>query len=320
MPSLRVGGRPALTPFVRRDALMGTEVLQCVHGIHAPRVAERAAGEIRRLESLWSPFLEGSEIASLARYAGVRAVALSPETVQVLSYAIEMHAFSGGAFDVSLGPVIRLWREAGRRGSPPASEEIAWALGLKGCAEIEFCSGGKGYLPRKGQSVDLGGIGKGFAADRTREIYLDAGIRSGFVNLGGNVSVIGGKPDGSRWIVGIRDPGGGREECIGYVEAEDCSVVTSGAYERFFHIMDPSTGLPCRSDVAGVTVVADSSLAADALSTAAFVLGVEKGKELIESRGGAWAVFIDTAGNIHLTAGTGKDFHLLPPNAAGATS
>ncbi len=329
MLRLRAGGRPAMFPFVRRDTLMGTEVHQCVHGIHAHRVAEKAVGEIKRLESLWSPFLEGSEVVALSHSAGLRAVPLSPETVCVLLFAIEMNALCAGAFDVSLGPVIRLWREAGRRGSPPAPGAIAAALGLKGSAEVEVSSAGGGYLPRKGQGIDLGGIGKGFAADRVREIYLDAGIRSAFVNLGGNVFVVGRKPDGRRWNVGIRDPRGGRDECVGYAQAEDCSAVTSGAYERFFecagiryhHIIDPATGRPSESDVAGVTVFAQSSMAADALSTAAFVLGVEKGMELIESREGARAVFIDAQGRIRLTRGLEKDFHpVFGPVGEAATS
>lgn len=326
MIRVRAGNRPAMSPVVRRDALMGTEVLQCVHGIHAQRVSERVVGEIRRLEGLWSPFLEGSEVFALCRFAGLRPVTLSPETVRVLLFAIEMNAFYAGAFDVSLGPVIRLWREAGRRGSPPAPGAIAAALGLKGSEEIEVSSEGSGYLPRIGQGIDLGGIGKGFAADRAREIYLDAGVVSAFVSLGGNVSVIGRKPDGRKWNIGVRDPRGGRDECVGYVQAEDCSAVTSGAYERFFeckgiryhHIIDPATGMPCESDVAGVTVISESSMAADALSTAAFVLGVEKGMKLIESREGARAVFIDTQGSIHLTGGMEKDFHSLPLNAGPA--
>jgi FAD:protein FMN transferase len=298
-----------MAPVRRCDALMGTTVFQEVHGINAAQAAHNVVREIQRLEGLWSPFLETSEISLLNRSAGVRPVPVSPETVRILSFAKALRALSEGAFDVSAGPLIQLWRESLKKGSTPLDRGIQEARALMYRGEIQFLSDCQVYLPQKGQAVDLGAIGKGFAADRAAGIYRNAGIHSACISLGGNVLVVGHKPDGKCWSVGIRDPKGEREECLASVEAEDISVVTSGAYERFteidgvryHHIIDPSTGRPCESDAASVTVIASSSMVADALSTAAFVLGIEKGTRFIESLKGVQAVFVDASGQFTKT-------------------
>jgi thiamine biosynthesis lipoprotein len=171
-------------------------------------------------------------------------------------------------------------------------------------------------LRRVGQSIDLGGIGKGFAGDRFLEIFKKYGISSAFTNIGGNVAAIGAKPDGSPWRVGIQHP---RQEnsLIGLVSVADRAVVTSGDYQRYFmgrdgkryhHILDTSTGYPAESGLVSVTVVAGSSTAADALSTILFVAGMKKGLELLGRFPGAEAVFIDAALGVHVTAGLKQSF------------
>jgi thiamine biosynthesis lipoprotein len=302
----------ALSPHRRSDMLMGTPVIQNVHGINAAHVAEQVTAEIRWLEGLWSRFLDGSEVGLLHRFAGVRPVPVSPETIRLLLDAKEMHALSAGAFDVTVGPLTRLWGDALKKGALPEDHAIAAALTLKGSDEI-LAGNGEAHLPRVGQCLDLGAIGKGCAADRACDLYRDSGVRSAFISLGGNVAVVGRRPDGERWKVGIRNPAGGREDVIGFIEAEDCSVVTSGAYERFFecngvryhHILDPATGRPVETDLASVTVISRSSTQADALSTAVFVLGLRKGLEMIGSIEGIGAVLIDASGNVHdITSGS----------------
>jgi FAD:protein FMN transferase len=303
--------KATLAPCRRSDAAMGTTVNQEVNGINAAQAAEDVFREIKRLEGLWSPFLGTSEITLLNTSAGIKPVPVSPETARILSFAKSVHSLSSGAFDISAGPLIQLWRESLQKGSPPREERINDAGALKGCAEIRVIAGCQAYLPRKGQSVDLGAVGKGYAADRAGEIYRRSGIRSACISLGGNVLVVGRRPGGECWTIGVRDPAGGRDECIGYFKVEDCSAVTSGGYERFVeregsryhHIIDPATGRPSASDAASVTVIASSSMVADALSTAAFVLGIEKGRRLIESLKGVQAVFVDNKAKIQPTVG-----------------
>lgn len=312
MPFTRPRSKVILEPVRRSDALMGTAVFQEAYGINAERAAQDVFREIQRLEGLWSPFLDASEISLLNRSAGVRPVPVSPETARILSFAKAVWFLSSGAFDVSTGPLIQLWRESLEKCTLPSSDAIGEALALKGCGEIRLLPDWQAYLPRKGQAVDLGAVGKGFAADRAGEIYRQSGIRCACISLGGNVLVVGRRHDGDCWTIGVRNPAGGRDECIGYFEAENCSAVTSGGYERFVehegsryhHIIDPATGRPSASDAASVTVIAPSSMVADALSTAAFVLGVEKGKRLIESFKGVQAVLVDSKGKVHQTAGS----------------
>jgi thiamine biosynthesis lipoprotein len=164
-------------------------------------------------------------------------------------------------------------------------------------------------LKRTGQSIDLGGIGKGFAADKIVELFRGYGISSAFTNFGGNVAAIGSKPDGSPWHVGIRHPRK-EEGLIGAVLVSDKSVVTSGDYQRYFvdndgiryhHILDPATGYPADSGLVSVTVISDSSVTADALSTLLFVAGMEKGIECLESFPGTEAIFADRKLNIYVT-------------------
>jgi thiamine biosynthesis lipoprotein len=162
-----------------------------------------------------------------------------------------------------------------------------------------------------GQSINLGGIGKGYAGDKFLEVFKKYGISSAYTNIGGNVVALGTKPDGSPWRVGIQHP---RQESslIGLVSVADKAVVTSGDYQRYFignngkryhHILDPSTGYPAESGVISVTIVADSSTVADALSTILFVAGMEKGLELLGRFPGVEAILVDMDLQVYITAG-----------------
>jgi thiamine biosynthesis lipoprotein len=312
LPFLR--RRAALEPVKRTEALMGTAVFQEVYGINAAAAAEQAVAEIKRLERLWGPFNDKSELALLARNAGGSPVEVSPDTTRILAFSKAVGILSGGAFAITTGPLIRLWRKWLAAGLPPRSFDIAEVRTLLGSRDIELLPNNTARLMRAGQGLDLGAVGKGYAADRVAEIYKAAGVRSACISLGGNVMVIGRKPSGAPWIIGIRNPSGNRDECAGWFEGEDISAVTSGAYERFtecngvryHHILDPATGRPSESDAAGVTVIAKSSMVADALSTAAFVLGIKRGARFIESFKGVQAVFVDKQGKMHVTKGTVK--------------
>ncbi|MFW5897049.1 MAG: FAD:protein FMN transferase, partial [Bacillota bacterium] len=252
---------------------MGTIASQEVYGIHGPAVLERAGRELHRLDALWSPCRPGNIVDVIRRAAGREMVTVDADTLQVLRMAKALGLSARGAFDITSDPLIRLWRRALGSGVPPHRHEIEELLPLVGTNHLKLKSRSTVYLPYRGQGVDLGGIGKGFAADRLRQIYCDAGIRHAAINIGGNVLVMNRKPDGTPWRIGIKDPGDPGNRLLGYVEVEDCSVVTSGAYEqcfehtdpagiprRFHHIVDPRTGWPAESGLEGVTVVSSSSV------------------------------------------------------------
>ena len=154
--------------------------------------------------------------------------------------------------------------------------------------------------------IDLGAIAKGFIADKLKEYLKSEGVEHALIDLGGNVLAIGDKPDGSSFLIGIQKPFDDRGEPIASIELNDQAAVTSGTYQRYFekdgdfyhHILQPSDGMPCNNGLNSVTILTDSSLTADALSTTTFLLGPDKGMDLINSLDGVEAVFIDTDNNL----------------------
>jgi thiamine biosynthesis lipoprotein len=167
-----------------------------------------------------------------------------------------------------------------------------------------------------GQSVDLGGIAKGYAGDEAIKIYKKHGIKSAYVNLGGNVVTLGTKPDGTPWRIGIQNPRAQNGYYLGTVEVTDKAIVTSGDYERYFeadqiryhHILDPQTGYPADSGLMSATVVTDVSVDADALSTAVFTLGLEKGMAMVKSLKGVEAILVTKDKEIYITEGIKSSF------------
>lgn len=219
----------------RTDLCMGTIVTQEVFGPHAERAAVAALREIRRLEDLLSRFKPRSDISKLNRMAGKKPVRVGTEALEVLTRAIQISEMSGGAFDITLGPVVAAWAITSEHPAAPPQGEVAELARLVDFRALRLDKEARtAYLPLAGQMVDLGGIGKGFAADMAARVYRRCGIRSAVLDLGGNVIALGAREDGSPWNVGIQDPHGNRGECLAVLETIDKSVVTSGNYERYF--------------------------------------------------------------------------------------
>ena len=183
-------------------------------------------------------------------------------------------------------------------------------MALVGGDEL-LLDGNRAFLAREGMGVTLGAIAKGYIADKVKETLIERGVTSAVINLGGNVLLIGSKPDGSPFRVGIQDPLGQSGSIIRYIDASDEALVSSGVYERYFthegkryhHILDPFTGSPSESGVSGVTVICQRSADADALSTVCLLLGQEKGLELIEALPGTEAVFVSDDGTVTASSG-----------------
>jgi thiamine biosynthesis lipoprotein len=264
-------------------------------------------------------FTENSDISKLNSMAGICSVKISPETFEVIDKAAMFSDISNGAFDITAAPVIKCWGIMSPHQQVPSESEI---LELVKLVDYRCVKTNKNKLEagleKKGQMADLGGIAKGYAADRIIEIYRKNNISSAFVNLGGNVMVLGTKQDGSFWRVGIQDPRGELNEIIGFIELKDKTVVTSGDYQRFFiadgvryhHIIDPQTGYPARSGLISATVVTDRSINADALSTAVFILGADKGIKMLNGIKNTDAVLISEDGIVFVTAGLRDSFFL----------
>lgn len=237
---------------------------------------EEAAGEIRRLEGLLSVTDPGSEIYQV-NHGG--AVSLSEPVRELLEKALELCRETGGALDVTVYPAVRAWGFTTGEYRVPEEAELSALVERVGYGRVAL-DGDRLALP-EGVELDLGSVGKGWTGDRLTALFREAGVSSAIMELGGNVQALGTKPDGSPWRVAVQAPGGGY---AGVLEIVDKAVVTSGGYQRYFeqdgetyiHIIDPATGRPARTGLASVTIVADSGLQGDGLSTALFVMGREK--------------------------------------------
>jgi thiamine biosynthesis lipoprotein len=289
---------------------MGTRLMHKAYG-RRPRMALYAVQrEIKRLERLLSRFDPKSEISRINRAAGFGRIRISGETYSLLSKAQEISRLSFGAFDITVGPLISLWDYKHSK-SAPEEAAVLKTLPLVGYSNLAlYAAGPYAELALPGQMIDLGGVGKGYASDRAMDIFRSHGITSAFTNIGGNVSTLGSKPDGTAWQVGIRHPR--QDQLIGAVSVSGQSVVTSGDYERYFideqgmrrhHLLDPLTGYPAESGLMSVTVIHESAILADAMSTAIFVSGMEKGLALLEKIPAAQAVLVDETLAVHVTKG-----------------
>lgn len=292
---------------------MGTAISHKAYGCRAKEALEAARLEVERLELLFSRFREGGDVWRINRAAGGAPVAVAPETFAVLERATEFSQLTDGCFDVTVAPLSDAWDF--RRASAPDEDEIARARALVDYRDLTLDRKRRAAgLARPGQAIDLGGIAKGFAGDLLMEVFRRHGVRSALSNFGGGVSALGARPDGSPWRVGIRHPRG--EGLIGAVSVRDGAVVTSGDYERCFfaggrryhHLIDFRTGRPAASGLISVTVVAGSGLTADALSTAAFVAGLERGLAWIARARGAGAVLIDEGMRVFVTRNIASRF------------
>ena len=294
---------------------MGTQMMHKAFGSHARKALRAAASEAKRLEGLLSRFLPESDVGRLNRSAGIKGEEVSHETYQVLEQAMGYSKIFQGLFDVTVAPLVDLW-DYKHASESPGEVRIGQVLSLVNYRDLALDSGKKrAGLKKTGQAIDLGGIGKGFASDRFMEIFKEYGVASAFSNIGGNVSTLGNKPDGSPWRVGIRHPR--QEGLLGAVAVTGKAVVTSGDYERYFidrqgrrrhHILNPVTGYPAESGLVSVTVVSDSAMAADALSTAIFVAGLEKGIALLKRVPRTEAVLVDGRLRVYVTPGLRQHF------------
>lgn len=216
-------------------------------------------------------------------------IILPNNSVNVFKKAFYITELTEGAFNMSIAPLVNLW-DIKNRTIPPTCEEIDYALSLSGEDKISF-DNGKISFKFPGNGIDIGAIGKGYAGDVIAKELTELDLDYGIINLGGNIRVFGQKPDNKPFSIGIRNPLSDiSSDIVLTVSIYSGSVVTSGAYERYFeyhgkryhHIIDPSTGYPSESDLLSVTILSEDGVYADALSTGCFVIGLEKSKNVLK--------------------------------------
>ncbi len=247
---------------------------------------QRAFDEAKRIEHIMEPRKGGGELNRINDAEHAKWWHLSPELKTVMERAVKFHDISDGAFDPTIAAVKWLW-DFENGGSIPSREQLAEALSTVGMEHITI-QGDSLRIDSPGTKIDPGGVAKGYIVDCMVSFLKRKGISSGLINAGGDIYTFGKKPDGSDWIIGLRHPRLNKTIVLEHIDIP--AVATSGDYERYFmqdgvryhHILDPETGYPADKS-ASVTIWTDSSMDADILATAVFVLGPEKGIALAES-------------------------------------
>lgn len=318
-------GSCSAKPVDRTDLVLGTVCSVRVLDGGSRGALDAAFARLREIEAAMSANAEGTVVAAINAAAGRTPVAAPADVRFVTSKALGYAAVSGGAFDPTIGPIVKLWNIGLDGERIPSAAEIAAALPLVDYRAVRVDdAAGTVFLPRAGMLLDLGAIAKGYAADEVARVLREKRVKAAVIDLGGNVMVMGKKPDGSPWRVGIQNPFDERGAHIGVASLRGGStVVTSGVYERYFigedgaryhHILDPATGSPVRNGLMSVTVISDSSVDADGLSTTLFSLGLERGMALAESLEHVEAVFIDEEKKVYMSSGAAASFRLGDPS------
>ncbi len=310
----------------KSEFLMGTLVNIKVYDRDinkADSAAEKALARIREIEGLMSANQKDSEVNLINQNAGERPVKVSADTQKVVEKGLYYGRLSEGLFDITVGPLVELWGIGTENPKVPGEQELKNALELTDYRDVEVNEEkGEVYLKRHGMGLDLGGIAKGYAADEVKEALVGEGIKHAIINLGGNVLTIGARYDDKPWNIGIKDPEAPAKGILGIVRITDATIVTSGDYERYFekdgkryhHILNPFTGYPESGEIRGVTIVTSSSFDADALSTTVFLLGVEKGMDLVENLEGVEAIVVTDDRQVVLSSGINDWFSLSKPD------
>ncbi len=299
-----------LERFEFSEPHMGTSariVLYADDEATARALAARAFARVAELDARLSDYRADSEVMRLCAKAGGPAVEVSEDLARVLDAAQQVARRSGGAFDVTIGPVSRVWRRARAAGAVPGREELASARRLVGYRKMEVSAQRRSVrLAERGMMLDLGGIGKGYAADEALAVLRESGAPAALVSLGGDVAAGDPPPGRTGWEIAIAPLGpspGGTEVPPYTISARvlrNAGVSTSGDAEQFLerdgvrhsHVLDPSSGA-ARIGRRGVTVVAAQAMLSDALSTAVAVMGAERGLRLVDGTPGAAALFVE---------------------------
>ncbi|WP_025688334.1 FAD:protein FMN transferase [Paenibacillus zanthoxyli] len=296
--------------------------------IYGDKVSQKNMDDIQqlleRMDMEFSRTKEGGEIYNVNLQAGKNAVAVSDETLDAVKQSIQYAQKMNGLFDPTIGPLVDLWNIGNGGEKVPPQAEIDKAKSLTNYKDIIIDEQAKTVkLAKEGMVLDLGGIGKGYAADRIADYLKEQGLDSAMINLGGSSIIgLGTKPGGAQWNIGLQDPDKSRGTQLGTIKISDEVIDASGVYERFFmqdgvryhHILDPRTGYPSQNGLKSVTIMSPNATDADALSTGVFLMGYEEGLTYLESLPEKVEAFFITDDNkIYATPGIRERLVLTDP-------
>lgn len=303
----------------KTDIFMGTVVKITLYEGGGEDILNKAFDKVKEIEDLVSINKENTELEKLNKSASIEPVKLSDTTFNIIEKALHYSQISDGNYDLTIGPLVKLWNIGLPQAKVPTQSDIDDAIKKVDYTKVEINKDKKEvFLKDKNMMLDLGSIAKGYAADEIIKVLKENGVKEAIVDLGGNLYIMGLKNGESEWKIGIQDPFDDRGNIVGSIEIHDKSVVTSGIYERYIekdgvkyhHILNPKTGYPYETDIAGISIIANKSIDADALSTLIFTKGIKKGLEFVEDLENVDAIFVSNDKKIYVTSGLKDNFKL----------
>lgn len=310
---------PNSAPLSRTELFMGTVVKITLYDSNDSTILDKAFNRVSEIESLVSINQTGTELDKVNDSAGIAPVKVTSTTYDIVEKGVEYSKLSNGDFDITIGPLVKLWNIGLEGAKVPTQEEIDTILPLIDYNLLELNKDDHTiFLKEENMMIDLGSIAKGYAADEISRILTENNVNSAIIDLGGNIYAHGIKPSGSDWNIGIQNPFNTRGDIVGIVKVKNKTVVTSGIYERYIekdgvkyhHLLNPHTGYPFENNIAGVSIITDKSIDADALSTTVFAKGIEGGLEFVESLPTVDAIFITKDNKVYTTSGIKDSFKL----------
>lgn len=306
-------------PVSQTELLLGTTITITVYDRVDRSVLEKAFARVRDIHNRMTTEGTDSEVDKINQQAGFAPVRVTPDVFEVIKTALDFSRLTDGAFDITVGPIVKLWGIGTDHEQLPPPDRINALLPLVNWRWVKLNEADHSvYLEKRGMGIDLGGIAKGYAADEAKRVLAENGVKHAILDFGGNILVMGTKPDGSNWRIGIQTPFKTRGSYLGIVTTADKSVVTSGPYERYFikngtmyhHIIDPKTGYPVQRHLTSTTIYSGVSMICDGLSTSIFVMGLQNGAALIRGLKGVDAIFVTDENKVYYTSGLDGKFEI----------
>lgn len=306
--------KPDTVRYIAQGYALNTYVKVTLYGSGSDELARSAVDMCTRYEHIFSRTDENSVLYKLNGAGSLTKKEAGSEEdfdelAEIVRSGLEYGKLTDGALDITIEPVSSLWKFGTDEAKLPDAGQIAGALAKVDYTKVRVTDDA---IELNGTGLDLGATAKGYIAGKICDYLKNEGVTGAIVDLGGNISCVGKKPDGTGFTVGIKKPFDENGKMALTLEVSDLNIVTSGVYERYFydndklyhHILDPSTGYPCENGLLSVTIISEDAAQCDALSTGCFVLGMDKARELVEGLDGVYAVFIDEDYNIYYTDGT----------------
>lgn len=306
-------------PISRTELFMGTVIKITLYDSTDSQILDKAFQRVKEIEDLVSINKAGTELDKVNNSAGITPIIVSKTTYDIIEKGLEYSKLSEGQFDITVGPLVKLWSIGLPEAKLPTEEDIQATLPLIDYSKVELDSSNNSvFLKENNMIIDLGSIAKGYAADEIVKILKDNNVNSAIIDLGGNIYALGLKPSGAEWKIGIQNPFSNRGDIIGTLVVNNKTIVTSGIYERIYeengvkyhHLLNPDNGYPFDNEIAGVSIITNNSIDADALSTTVFAKGLENGLNFVEALNDVDAIFVTKEKKVYITSGIKSNFTL----------